>query len=207
MTDRRHLLKIKLKSLAAEAKIIRKAERALAFPPSLPINHFSKEERDKNPDFIKRSAVEIRRMKAAQRARFRSNPWYGQNRETLSAIREHRVIDVREEARATHLAYGFVRGKTYQQIEGNRQLRHCGDGLLAHDENRVIEKALRLAWFYGPTNKVEAQELFKAWLEVRTVSLASPVDASLPTGFALIGRQDVVLPDSGGTALSGPSTP
>lgn len=60
-------LKVKLKSLAAEARIIRDMER-------------------KHPDF-----------------------WY--------QLREHRKGVVRDSARHTQLAYGFLRGREYRQIE------------------------------------------------------------------------------------------
>lgn len=61
-------LKIKIKSLAKEAGIIRAEERKLA----------------------------------------------GERRNT---IHQHRVIDVRREQRATLLAYGYLRSRSYRQIE------------------------------------------------------------------------------------------
>ena len=68
LVDRREFLKVKVKSLAAEARIIRKMEK-----------------------------------------------------KTRGGIREglhlHRVLDVRKEARASHLAYGFIRGRTLAQME------------------------------------------------------------------------------------------
>ena len=66
--DRREMLRVKLKSLAEEARIIRREE---------------------------------------SRTR-------GQLREEL---RDHRIKVVRYEARATHLAYGFIRGLTIEQME------------------------------------------------------------------------------------------
>ena len=66
--DRRRLLKVKLKALAAEARIIREEETKTR----------------------------------------------GQLRNDLHA---HRVVVVRGECRATHLAYGFLRGRTYHQME------------------------------------------------------------------------------------------
>jgi hypothetical protein len=66
--DKRRLLKIKLKSLAAEARIIRKEEL--------------------------RTTGELREQ-----------------------MYLHRVKDLRKEARATHLAYGFIRGKERSAIE------------------------------------------------------------------------------------------
>lgn len=68
LIDRREMLRVKLKSLAEEARIIRREERRA----------------------------------------------WGVLRDELH---QHRVRQVRSEARHTHLAYGFLRGKTYQQIE------------------------------------------------------------------------------------------
>lgn len=66
--DKRKFLKVKIKSLAAEAKIIRQEE-------------------------------------------FRSNL------KTRDALYWHRIFVVRKEARATNIAYGILRGKSYNQIE------------------------------------------------------------------------------------------
>src|SRR5690348_6675706 len=65
-------IKIKIKSLAEEAKIIRQEE--LKFP----------------------GEYEVRR-----------------------GLYEHRMNSVRPECRAANLAYGFLRGKSYEQIERN----------------------------------------------------------------------------------------
>jgi hypothetical protein len=66
--DRREMLRVKLKSLAAEAKIIRREEKR-----------------------------------------------------TFGVIRDelwkHRITVVRSEARCTHLAYGFIKGHTLEQME------------------------------------------------------------------------------------------
>lgn len=66
--DKRRFLKIKLKSLACEARIIRLEEQ--------------------------RSAGDLR-----------------------NKLHAHRVTAVRRAARLTHLAYGFIRGRRYRQIE------------------------------------------------------------------------------------------
>lgn len=77
----RRYLKVKLKSLAEEARIIRKEEN--------------------------KAKKEARRV--------------GDVRVNWSMLREelhnHRVVIVREAARHTHLAYGFLRGRAYQQME------------------------------------------------------------------------------------------
>ncbi len=66
--DRREMLRVKVKSLAEEARIIRKEER--------------------------RSRGVIREM-----------------------LREHRVLDLRREARSAHVAYALVKGRSYEQVE------------------------------------------------------------------------------------------
>ena len=78
--DRRKFLKIKLKSLAEEARIIRHEERKLRCKPS---------------------------------------PHYDctENQSVRNELRNHRLRVVRPEARATHIAYGFLRGRSYRQLE------------------------------------------------------------------------------------------
>lgn len=68
IVDRREMLRVKLKSLAEEAKIIRKEERRT----------------------------------------------HGRLRDELHL---HRVGIVRHEARHSHIAYGFIRGRTIEQME------------------------------------------------------------------------------------------
>jgi NCAIR mutase (PurE)-related protein len=49
------------------------------------------------------------------------------------SLRDHRVLDVRNEARATQLAIAFIRGKTYNSIE-----QHVKD--LAHPKHQQVAK-------------------------------------------------------------------
>jgi hypothetical protein len=95
------LLKVKVKSLAAEARIIKLAER--------------------------RSWGRIR-----------------------DELRRHRALDVRDEARHTHIAYGFIRGRTLEQIEPGCQR--------APDWKRVRAMTKK----YGPANFVEPEAMKKA---------------------------------------------
>lgn len=69
--DRRAMLRIKVKSLACEARLIRQAEH------------------------------------------------HTRNEYIRAALHDHRVRDVRTEARHSSLAYGFIRGKTWEQMEPN----------------------------------------------------------------------------------------
>jgi len=102
-------LKIKLKSLEAEAKIIRKHEQ--------------------------RAIGQIR-----------------------TDLHEHRVRVVRKEARSTHLAYGFLRGRSLSQIEANSNTKPDWDSV-----SRMVKK-------YGPYGSAEG---LKDWL-------APPADPVLP---------------------------
>lgn len=90
-------LRVKIKSLAAEAVIIRREERKLRTrrEPTQP-----------------------------------GSLWWGLN--------HHRRHDVRREARAAALAYGFLRGRAYKQIEGKT---HCDP-----DRDRVAALVKK----YGP---------------------------------------------------------
>jgi hypothetical protein len=91
-------LKVKIKSLAAEARIIRLEEDkalcrkrgAAAYTPS------GAPGGDKKP-------------------KQKSSPHRKEDR--YQSLREHRVFDVRKEQRASLLAYAFIRGKSYAAVE------------------------------------------------------------------------------------------
>ncbi len=95
LIDRREMLRVKVKSLAEEARIIRKEERRT----------------------------------------------FGRLRELLH---HHRVWRVRMEARASHLAYGFIRGRTLEQME---RIRHTEPDW---DKVRSMCKRYGPAGYNGP---------------------------------------------------------
>lgn len=80
-------LKIKNKSLAEEARIIRKEERKLK-------------------KMIKHSRDTIEKNECIN---------------AFSSVQSHRKVNVRMEQRATLLAIGFLKGKTYSSIEPKRK--------------------------------------------------------------------------------------
>lgn len=178
MRDRRQLLKIKLKSLAAEAKIIRQAERKLALPRVVNTengqvvipNKFTKSDRDANPEGVKVAAQNLRQMVRMRRAKMRGEPWYDQNRAELREIRDHRVLNLRQEARATHLAYGFLRGRTYAQMEGNR-LPVPKDTFAFLAEKKLLDRAAKMAAAYGGGIKCDTERDLKDWVQQRYVRL------------------------------------
>lgn len=98
--DRRELLRVKLKSLAAESKIIRKEELRT----------------------------------------------WGPIREELY---KHRTHDVRLEARATHIAYGLLRGKTRDEIEPRRYVGRP-QYLIDQMEKYLMARVDAMIKKYGP---------------------------------------------------------
>jgi len=88
--NKRRFLKIKLLSLAAEARIIRKEETRM---------------RD--------TARRLRKAGKDEAAK-------GFDAERESA-HDHRVKVVRSEARHTHIAYGYLRGRSYLQLERSQR--------------------------------------------------------------------------------------
>lgn len=100
--DRREMLRVKVKSLAEEAHIIRREE---------------------------------------QRTR-------GQLRDELHL---HRVGTVRIEARATHLAYGLIKGRTVEQMEPNSQSR----------DEYIWKKVRAMVQRYGPVSALLNAQLLE----------------------------------------------
>ena len=102
-------LKVKIKSLAEEAKIIRLEER-----------------------------------KAKK---------YG-NKLLREGLRSHRIWDVRREARASLLAYAFLRGKSYHSIEQTVKNKPDWDRVV-----KIIKK------FGGQIFSLTTKDTFNAWKE------------------------------------------
>ena len=89
-------LKIKILSLAAEALLIRREER--------------------------RALKSSRRYRAGHPSEFENGETCYRMREFIG-LREHRLNDVRREARAALLAYGFLRGRRYNAMEAKPRER------------------------------------------------------------------------------------
>ena len=106
-------LKIKIKSLAAEARIIKQEERKWRYPHPM--------------------------------------------RESL---RRHRRRDVRAEARHSLIAYGFLRGRRYAQIEQPKEVwRGHQRGSGPPNWNRVRDLVAK----YGDMDKREAAQKLAEW--------------------------------------------
>ena len=118
-------LKIKIKSLAAEAKIIRK-EALKVRASGRRLSALKKLGHDVQEDWIENHYASFRELEA------------------------HRKWDVREESRASGIAYAFVRGKDYARMEA------------ANSSPAPWETAKRLAKKYGP-NIVENENFDTRW--------------------------------------------
>lgn len=138
-------LKIKIKSLAAEAKFIRRREscetilaQRLRFEARMEQAGLSVSQRRR---IINRAAsrgyLQLPKEKRKQRSfdliglattllaltsvpsvkKVRDPEWLTTHERTRLGLYRHRVYDVRREARLTHLTYGFLRGVPYRAME------------------------------------------------------------------------------------------
>lgn len=109
---------------------------------------------------IKSLAVEARIIRTEERkAKARGE------RALLDGLHTHRIFDVRIAARRTLLAYGYLRGKSYREIE-----RVCNTPLHSSDIKsiaRMIVKYGPEGWYaYQSDERInEAYERTKKWIE------------------------------------------
>lgn len=122
-------LKIKIKSLAEEARIIRSDER-------------------KHLD--------------ASRADRKANRPFQKNWDAWGRLNTHRIFDVRIEQRATLIAYGYLRGKAYRQIE---QAPHWLKAPYSRPGPDWTKITAMIAKYQGGDKKVIFEQL-KAWREL-----------------------------------------
>jgi uncharacterized protein (UPF0548 family) len=129
----RTYLKIKIKSLAAEAVIIKQEERKWKFPV------FTDNVKQPHPMFF--------------------------------ALRQHRLLEVRRECRSAIIAYGYLRGRAYKQIEA-----FCYE---RPDWNRVAELVFKYGkgnWNTATSSKDQFKllvEILKSWREERLEAQAA----------------------------------
>lgn len=95
-------LKVKIATLAAESKIIRKQERK-----QVKANRKFKIWLYTSMRAVESNLERLTELKAIEAARFDPRP----------SLHHHRTHEVRKEARASLLAYGFLRGKAYKVME------------------------------------------------------------------------------------------
>lgn len=59
-----------------------------------------------------------------------------------SSFRSHRITVLRDESRATFLAYGYLRGKSYKSIENTMPLSQCSES------SPILKKMARMVFYY-----------------------------------------------------------
>ena len=96
-------------------------------------------------------ADEARTIRRFERAQRRLG-----NLEKYVSLRSHRINEVRQEARATHLARAYIAGKTYKSVE---QKVKKGKELSSHDHTRIKN----MVWKYGGYAP-DLKDKIKAWL-------------------------------------------
>lgn len=163
-------LKIKLKSLAEEARIIRSEELKITGATE---------------------CVEVTALDDTHRRITRKVKIGGQYRDALylmehggivtkemlesinnsrEALYLHRVIDVRNMARATHLVYAFLRGRKYRQVETPKKNPHYSDkdrSILkprGGAENEMLLSIYHMLKKYGGLKDQEVKSAFEAWV-------------------------------------------
>lgn len=117
--DRREMLRVKLKSLTAEAKFIRHEERRCAGrkleQARKRFNFQMQGAREIETPEIRKDAIasvrtEYRLARSKLKPRRKIDPLYEE-------LRLHRIRELRAEARATHIAYALIRGRPLERIE------------------------------------------------------------------------------------------
>ena len=98
---------------------------------------------------------ELKAKKWARKCSARQKPVWANEHHTLRQdLYEHRIGVVRPEARASHLAYGFLRGKQYTNIESSVRPGNEPD---QHQVMRIVksfagqEKADEVEIWFGST--------------------------------------------------------
>ena len=131
-------LKVKIKSLATEATIIRKEEHS--------------------------AKAQYRYLKDKQGL----EKQYDEAVSTFWGLRSHRTIDVRNEARAAQLAYAFVRGKPFKFVEANTEVgywsSHHKVAIIHEDMKWLLDRVSRLATKYG--GKEFSKQDIETWMLV-----------------------------------------
>lgn len=105
--------------------------------------------------------IKVKIKSLAEEARIiRSEEHKAKYDSTREGLHAHRVIQVREEARASLLAYGYLRGLSLSQVEKN--------SYPSFTRNRVYNRAHAIVHKYGSK---EAAYGFLSWLKNTTVEI------------------------------------
>lgn len=111
-------LKVKLKSLAVEARMIKFEEQKRKVPRHRRRSHG----KIVNTQVIQHQKIarEDSRIRRRNRA---GKSWFPMSLMQLQMLQRHRLDVVRVEARLTTIAYGYLRGRTFASIDSGRGLK------------------------------------------------------------------------------------
>lgn len=106
-------LKLKIKSLASEAKFIKEAERSIRNFRRMLLGvkrSYRHKQDEKRPEYPENNGWEAPEGDTVEAAATRAY-------EEFWGLKSHRLLVVRRTARTAHIAYGFLRGKAYRDVE------------------------------------------------------------------------------------------
>ena len=135
-------LKIKIASLAAEARLIKREEKRWWKPVA---------NRDVN------KPGEPLRIKVI----------YKKDHPLVLSLREHRIHSVRAECRSAHIAYGYMRGRAYKQIE-NKCYEHPNWDRIAD-----IVRTFSGAKYTAQDARKQLADDLKAWSKQEAIAKAA----------------------------------
>lgn len=136
-------LKIKIKSLAAEAVIIKREERRY-------LKHIGNRDVNKPGEPLHIKLI------------------YKKDHPLRLALRAHRIGEVRTECRSAHIAYGYLRGRAYKQIENK-----CHQAPNWQRIETLIAKYSAGPYYNTPQLKKQLSENLKAWAKGDLVKQAA----------------------------------
>jgi hypothetical protein len=122
--DGRVYLKIKLKSLGEESRIIRHEERKRKVPGRYVMT--ANRENEESKVIARGARANLRQMRSKRRGR----DWYPKSVAELHQLQLHRRNVVSREARLTHIAYAYIRGRDLVKTDSCK-------GLLTADWERI----------------------------------------------------------------------
>lgn len=151
-------LRVKIKSLAAEARIIRHEERRL-------IGHRQRTANADGSYNAKRPTPKVRVGGKITWLRAHQAPAIevAEAQEEYHSLHRHRTHEVRSEARYAQLAYAFIQGRAYRTVEGPTTRKPVVAGRLAELIHR----------FGGAFPKAVAQSAAEAWLTAKAEPVAA----------------------------------
>ena len=101
--------------------------------------------------------LKIKAMSLAEEARIIRKLEKGcENKHGFNSIYDHRINDVRNEARATNIARAFLSGKQYKDIENSRKPER------EFTFGKVLARATKIIKKYGDSNQ---DQDFHRWIE------------------------------------------